>query len=101
MIKRLKSLGASTEHLKDVYFKQVRSVLELAVPAWHSGPAQSDSSDIERVQRAALQIILGPTYSSYRSALQVLELETLATRRENLCVKFSKKAVKHHNQLYD
>ena len=34
MIRRLKNLGANNEELLDVYMKQVRSVLELAVPVW-------------------------------------------------------------------
>ena len=63
MLRRLKN---------HVYIKQVRSVLELAVPAWHPGLTQSDSLDIERVQRAATNIILGPNYKSYKTALETL-----------------------------
>ena len=36
MLKRLHNLGASVNQMLDVYIKQVRSILELAVPAWHS-----------------------------------------------------------------
>ena len=35
IIRRLKYLGAQRCDLLDVYIKQIRSVLELAVPAWH------------------------------------------------------------------
>ena len=70
MLKRLKNLGASDDQLIDVYLKQIRSVLELAVPAWHSSLTISDALSIERVQKAALQVVLGPHYSSYRSALE-------------------------------
>ena len=34
-MRRLKGMGASIPDLKDIYIKQVRSVLELAVPAWN------------------------------------------------------------------
>ena len=34
MLRRLKGLGASLEESKDVYIKQVRSVMELAVSVW-------------------------------------------------------------------
>ena len=34
--RRLKKLGADRDDLKDVYIKQVRSILEFAVPVWHS-----------------------------------------------------------------
>ena len=37
ILRRLKNLGADKLRLIDVYIKQVRSVLELAVPAWHPG----------------------------------------------------------------
>ena len=37
VLRRLKSLGANNDDSLDVYVKQVRSVLELPVPAWHSG----------------------------------------------------------------
>ena len=43
----------------DVYLKEVRSVVELAVPAWHIGLTLRQSADIERVQRVAVYIILG------------------------------------------
>ena len=55
----------------------------------------SDASSIERVQKAALQVILGPHYSSYRSALESVSLLTLEERRENLCKKFAVKASKN------
>ena len=35
----------------DVYEKEIRSILELAVPAWHSGITLKQSRDIERVQK--------------------------------------------------
>ena len=47
---------ASSMDLLDVYMKQVRSILELAVPAWHSGTNVSEKVDTESLQRAALQI---------------------------------------------
>ena len=60
VLRRLKTLGASNHDLLDVYIKQVRSILELAVPDWHSGLTLGETADIERVQRAALQILLLP-----------------------------------------
>ena len=95
ILRRLKAMGSGQEDLKDVYLKQVRSVLELAVPAWHPGLTQEDSLDIERVQKAALHIILGERYTSYSSALKTTKLDCLSSRRDSLCEKFAKKAVKH------
>ena len=59
MLRRLKKLGATKEEMKDVYQKQVRSILEMAAPVWQAGLTQQDVKQIERVQRTALHIIMG------------------------------------------
>ena len=46
-------------------------------------------SDLERVQKNALRIILKDGYSSYTEALERLKLEDLNSRRNNLCKKFA------------
>ena len=102
MLKRLKNLGAKAEQLIDVYVKQIRSVLELAVPVWHSSLTLANRLSIERVQKAALQVIFGPSFTSYKSACVAANLQTLETRRSNLCKKFAFKAVKNpkHKQWF-
>ena len=95
ILRRLKNHGAEIKDLKDVYFKQIRSILELAVPAWHPGLTVKNSMDIERVQRAALHIILGEDYRSYSFALTTLKMESLSSRRVKLCLRFGKKASEH------
>ena len=91
MLRNLKKLGTGLGDLKDVYEKQCRSVMEMAVPAWSAGLRKSESNQIERVQRAALAIILGDEYNSYSKALKTLKMETLVERREILCLTFAKK----------
>ena len=95
MLRRLKKLGATREEMKDVYHKQVRSILEMAVPVWQAGLTQQDIRQIERVQRTGLHIIMGDEYISYDNALTSLECEKLTDRRYRLCENFAKKAVKH------
>ena len=95
MLKRLKKNGASCDDLQEVYEKQIHSVLELAVPVWSPGLTLEDSNSIERVQKSALQIILESNYVSYEGALQKLNLESLRSRREKLCLKFAIKSAKH------
>ena len=94
MIRRLKNLGANELELLDIYHKQVRSVLELAVPVWHPGLTLQERDQIERVQKCALHIVLGESYGGYKNALKTLNCETLNTRREKLCEKFARKAEK-------
>ena len=79
----------------EVYDKQIRSILELAVPVWHPGLIGEDRQKIERVQKSALCIILGDKYKSYRSALKLLKMKTLFERRNKICTKFAIKAQKH------
>ena len=55
----------------------VRSILEYAAVVWHAVLTQINTSDIERVQKAALSIILGKNYISYNHALEVLKLKPL------------------------
>ena len=96
MLRRLKGLGASEEEMFDVYTKQVRSVLELAVPVWQPALTQNEVKQIERVQRCALYIILGEQYLNYEHARNLLNCEDLNERRLKLCENFVKKAAKSH-----
>ena len=50
-LRRLNGLGAS--------LRQVRSVLELAVPGWNGALTKSDSKSKGRIQKTALYIMLG------------------------------------------
>ena len=45
--------------------KEVRSILEFAVPLWHSGLTLKQSHSIERIQKTALAIILDENYINY------------------------------------
>ena len=45
VVRRLKKSGVKTVDLIDVYCKQVRSLLELAVPAWHGSITQAEGMD--------------------------------------------------------
>ena len=82
------------EDLKEIYVKQIRSILEFAVPVWHSALTVEDRIDIERVQKSALSIVLGTGYKSYTAALKHLKFETLFRRRQKLCSKFANKCLK-------
>ena len=95
MIRRLKTHGANLDDLKDVFIKQIRSVLEFGTPVWNCGLTKAESLDIERVQKAFLHIALGNDYKCYENALKKSNLESLEQRRTQLCTTFAKKALKH------
>ena len=74
---------------------QVRSKLEQSAAVWHSSLTKKNSSDLERVQKSALRVILGDKYTSYKNALEVIKLDSLEERREKLCLKFAKQCLRH------
>ena len=49
-LRRMKKLHFDIFQLLDVYTKEVRSLLELAVPVWHSSLTRLQSAQIERIQ---------------------------------------------------
>ena len=91
LLRRVASFGTNMEELKNIYILFVRSQLEQSAVVWHSSLTEENKEDLERVQRSAMKIILGPKYQSYKKALDVLDLETLDERRENLRLEFAKK----------
>ena len=105
-LRRMKKLDLEPLVILDVYIKEIRSVMELAVPAWHSGLTVKQSADIERVQRVAVHIILsdcntGKSDFTYCLGLVTLNLEPLSVRREKLCHTFARKTLKsRHSDIF-
>ena len=60
---------------------------------------EGESKDIERVQKSFLHILLGTEYVGYEQALEISQLEKLATRWTGLCYKFTLKASKHPKHM--
>ena len=83
--------------LVQIYKTFIRSRLEYSCELWHSSLSKNNESDIERVQKSAIKVILKDKYGSYKNALKVLGLETLYDRRERLCLNFAKKCLKIEN----
>ena len=100
LIRRLKKMGANREELVDMYTKHCRSILEYAVPVWNGSITGYESKDIERIQKMALHIILGENYLNYENAMKLTNLESLESRRINLCINFAKKAEKSHKYMH-
>ena len=83
---KLSRFTQNKNDLRKIYILQIRSKLEQSAVLWHSSLTQKCESNLERVQKSALKIILGDKYVSYENALKVLKLQTLKERREELCV---------------
>lgn len=95
IIRNLRKLGTKQAELVDVYAKQVRVMVELAVPVWEPGLTISESQQIERCQKVAFAAILGWAKNdiSYRKSLKILGLKSLKSRHSEICEKFARKSV--------
>ena len=100
LLRNMKESGLTDSQLVDAYKKEVRSLLELAVPVWNSGLTKNQCVQIERVQKNALSAILGFRYTSYELALKYLGLERLSVRREKICSKFISKNLQESTPLW-
>ena len=56
--------------------------------------AESENGSLERVQRAAVRIIMRDKYKSYEDSLEVLKLDSLERRRDKLTLNFAKSSLK-------
>ena len=65
MLRRMKILNIDpdTDIIVDFYFKEIRSICEMACQVFHSGLTKNQSKDIEKIQKRALKLILGNQFS--------------------------------------
>ena len=97
MLTKLKYVGVTIEHLLDIYVLYIRSLTEYCSVAFHSSLTVEQSQSLERIQKTCLRVILGEMYISYEASLEMSGLKTLQLRREQRCLTFSLKSVKHEN----
>ena len=83
------------EHLMQIYKTFIRSNLEFSSNVWHSSLTKENRQDLERVQKAALRVILRNDYKDYESALKMSRLQSLEERREVISLRFVKKSLKN------
>ena len=100
ILRRLLKLDLDIHQMFDVRAKEIRSILEMAVPVWHSGLTNQQTNDIESVQKVAMQIILQDQYTSYQLACETLTAQTLSDRRTKLCHKLASKNLKSENSFF-
>ena len=78
-LRRLKSLGATQDTLKEVYTLFVRSILEMCAPLWTGALGKKSCDTLEHVQHSACKII-NPNLD-YKSSLDILDIVPLKERR--------------------
>ena len=99
--KRMQLLNAAAgftskrNDLKDIYLTFIRSIVEQSAVVWHSGLSSRNAKDIERVQKAAVRVIMGKSYKNYNQSLRELNSYSLEKRRESLSLRFAKKCLRN------
>ena len=87
----LRKFGAPVEDMLAIFQTYIRPILECAV--WHPALTKQQSHQLERIRKCSCKIILGNNYQDYQSALQDLNITSLADRRENLILKFGQQVL--------
>ena len=95
MLTKLKYVGVGIEELINIYILFIRSCTEYCSVAFHSRLTIEQETDLERIQKTSLKIILSESYIDYESALEMSGLTSLKERREKRCLDFALKCVKH------
>ena len=102
MLTKLKYVGVGIDDLLNIYILFIRSCTEYCSVVFHSSLTAQQSTDLERIQKTCLKVILGDMYVSYVAALEMTGLVTLHERREKRCLDFSLKCLKNprHSSLF-
>ena len=87
LLNAVASYTSNTFDLKSIYLTYIRSILEQSAVVWHSSLTSKNRRDLERVQKAAVKVILKGKYTNYNNGLKKLNLQSLDKRR------FSKKCL--------
>ena len=88
------SFTNSRQDLKAIYLTYIRSAIEQSAVVWHSSLTKKNRRDLERVKKTAIKVIMGSQYTTYKEGLEILKIQNLDERRENLCLGFAKKCFK-------
>ena len=90
ILRNLKNNGFTTEELLTVYTTMIRLVAEYGCPVFHSSLTDAQDEELERLQSHALKCIFG-TDQSARTLRSSVNIQTLRSRREEICDKFALK----------
>ena len=95
MLSRLKYAGMKRSDLINIYIMHIRSVTEYCSTAFDSSLTDEQERKLENIQKVALKVILGQSYTTYEDALTETSLKTLKIRRQEKSLKYACKALKH------
>ena len=97
LLRKVAEFTKSIDDKREIYILYIRSILEQSCVVWHSSLTEENALDLERVQKAAIRLILGEKNETYEDGLLRANLESLKERREKLCKTFAMKCVNSEN----
>ena len=68
ILRNLKKYGADDQTLLKAYGQQIRTITEMACPAWNGALTQEEVKSIVRIQKTALSIIRAERHTTYKEA---------------------------------
>ena len=71
------SFTSSIQDLRSIYLTYFRSVVVQSAVVWHSSLNLKNRRDLERVQKAAVRVILKQKYTNYKEGIKTLNIQTL------------------------
>ena len=83
-------LGVDYQVILDIYYKEIRSILEFGAVVFHSSLSQKLSSDLESIQKLVLFLISKhlSLKLSYSESCILFNTEPLSSRRYDICSNF-------------
>ena len=80
--------------LKSIFITYIRPILEQSSVVWHSSLTCENSADLERVQKAAIRLIMGTKFEDYQKSVDLLRMKKLSERRTILSLTFAQNTAK-------
>ena len=89
-LRKILNFGANQKEMVHLWITYCRSVLEQSAVVWQGGLTNKNRKDLERTQKSFTKLILKNKFTTYEQALISLNLSTLETRRDQLCLRFAR-----------
>ena len=94
LLHKIAQYSPPREDMLNIYILFVRSILEQSAVVWHTSLTLENSKDLERIQKSACKLIIGQPMP-YKKYLKILDINSLHSRRSQLCMNFSLKCLKN------
>ena len=70
LLYKVSNFTKSREDLKAIYLNYIRIVAEQSAVVWHSSLTEKNRKDQKRIQKAAVKVILGKSFTNYKKLLK-------------------------------